>query len=162
MRWPTQCTSRGSWLGNLVFDIGSRWSRVAIRSISVPSIGFDIPAMVCSPVWQSWTMQAPPATTASSENETARQSEQLVERRHAALRLKDTTECACARKGVRVVTGKASLTAIAACPACGDRLAVTGKVKSFQRVVCPNCGAELEVVETEPVELEWAYEDYDG
>ena len=61
-----------------------------------------------------------------------------------------------------MVTGIASLTAIAACPDCGDRMAFTGKVKLFQRVVCPNCGAELEVVKTEPVELEWAYEDYDG
>ncbi len=56
---------------------------------------------------------------------------------------------------------KADLTAIAACPNCGERLTFMGKVKLFQRVVCPNCGAELEVVKTEPVELEWAYEDYD-
>ena len=156
-----QCTSGGSRLENRAFDNGSRWSRDVIRSISVASIGFDIPARAWSSVWQSRTMLPPPATTASSKNETARQSEQLVEGRYAALRLEDTTEWACARKGVRVVTGKASLTAIAACSACGDRLAFMGKVKLFQRVVCPNCGAELEVVETEPVELEWAYEDYD-
>ena len=28
-----------------------------------------------------------------------------------------------------------------------------------KKVVCPNCDAELEVVETEPVELDWAYDD---
>ena len=85
-----------------------------------------------------------------------------MEGRHAALWLADTIDCACTRKGVRVVVRKADLTAIAACPGCGDRLAFMGKVKLFQRVVCSNCGAELEVVKTEPVELEWTYEDYDG
>ena len=60
-----------------------------------------------------------------------------------------------------MVVKKANLTATTACPDCGDRLYFTGKVGLFQRVVCPNCGAELEVVQTEPVELEWAYEDYD-
>jgi lysine biosynthesis protein LysW len=109
---------------------------------------------------QSCLGDPPSATTASSENETARQSEQpvrasccAVARRHKRVRLY--------KKGAKVVVKKADLAAVAACPGCGDRLALTGQVKLFQRVVCPNCGAELEVVETEPVELEWAYEDYD-
>ncbi len=162
LRLPVQYTSGGSCLENLVFEIESRWSRDAIRSTSEPYIALDIPSRAWPPVWQSRTILPPSAATASSENETVRQSEQLVQGGHAAPQLEDTNECACTRKGVKVVVKKADLTAIAACPDCGDLLAFTGKTKLFQRVVCPNCGAELEVVRTEPVELEWAYEDYDG
>jgi hypothetical protein len=28
-----------------------------------------------------------------------------------------------------------------------------------QEVACPHCDAELEVIETDPVELDWIYED---
>jgi len=45
------------------------------------------------------------------------------------------------------------------CPDCGEEITLKGKVRLGQQVVCPNCGAELEVVETVPVELDWAYEE---
>ena len=47
----------------------------------------------------------------------------------------------------------------ATCPDCGDKIALRSTVRMGQKVVCPNCDAELEVVETEPVELDWAYDD---
>jgi hypothetical protein len=31
-----------------------------------------------------------------------------------------------------------------------------------QEVLCPHCDAELEVIETDPVELDWVYDEYDG
>ena len=47
----------------------------------------------------------------------------------------------------------------ATCPDCGDKIALRGEIRMGKKVVCPNCDAELEVVETEPVELDWAYDD---
>jgi alpha-aminoadipate carrier protein LysW len=47
----------------------------------------------------------------------------------------------------------------ATCPDCGEKITIRGAVRIGQEVVCPSCDAELEVVETEPVELDWAYED---
>jgi hypothetical protein len=32
-------------------------------------------------------------------------------------------------------------------------------VRIGQHVLCPNCDAELEVIDTNPVELDWVYED---
>ena len=69
--------------------------------------------------------------------------------------------CTCTRKEVKVEVKKIDLTAIAVCPDCGERLVFTGKVELFQRIVCLNCGVELEVVKTEPVELDWLYADYE-
>jgi predicted RNA-binding Zn-ribbon protein involved in translation (DUF1610 family) len=70
--------------------------------------------------------------------------------------------CTCTRKEIKIVVEKTDFTAIAACPDCGERLVFRGKVKLFQRVVCVNFGVELKVVKTEPVELDWPYEDHDG
>lgn len=49
----------------------------------------------------------------------------------------------------------------AVCPDCGEAVTLRGSVRLGQEVVCPHCDAELEVVETEPLELDWAYDDYD-
>lgn len=49
----------------------------------------------------------------------------------------------------------------ALCPDCGERVPLTMPVRLGMRVTCPNCEAELEVVETEPIELDWVYEDDD-
>jgi lysine biosynthesis protein LysW len=53
----------------------------------------------------------------------------------------------------------AGLIVRATCPDCGDKIALRGTIRMGQKVVCPNCDAELEVVETEPVELDWVYDD---
>ena len=45
------------------------------------------------------------------------------------------------------------------CPDCGARIAVQSPVRVGQQVRCPNCDAELEVIDTNPVELDWVYED---
>jgi hypothetical protein len=34
-----------------------------------------------------------------------------------------------------------------------------GLARIGQKVICPNCDAELEVIETDPVELDWVYDD---
>ena len=47
----------------------------------------------------------------------------------------------------------------AVCPDCGVKIAVKGEIVIGLEVVCPSCDAELEVVETEPLELDWIYED---
>jgi alpha-aminoadipate carrier protein LysW len=50
----------------------------------------------------------------------------------------------------------------ATCPDCGSRIGVKSPVRIGQQVVCPNCDAELEVIDTDPVELDWVYEDEEG
>lgn len=54
---------------------------------------------------------------------------------------------------------KTTQTTKATCPDCGEKIAIRGTIRIGQEVICPNCDAELEIVETEPVELDWAYED---
>lgn len=47
----------------------------------------------------------------------------------------------------------------AACPDCGKTVTLRSPVRMGQEIVCPHCDAELEVIETDPVELDWIYED---
>lgn len=47
----------------------------------------------------------------------------------------------------------------AVCPACSKSILINPKPKLGQRVVCPGCRAELEVVEIEPLELDWPFDD---
>jgi lysine biosynthesis protein LysW len=47
----------------------------------------------------------------------------------------------------------------AQCPDCGNKITLKGTLRIGQEVVCPECDAVLEVVDTEPVELDWAYDD---
>jgi alpha-aminoadipate carrier protein LysW len=47
----------------------------------------------------------------------------------------------------------------AQCPDCGNNIPLKGALRIGQQVVCPECDAELEVVDTDPVELDWAYDD---
>jgi len=50
----------------------------------------------------------------------------------------------------------------AECPDCGEKVTLRGTVTLGQRVTCPHCESVLEVVESDPVELDWAYdEDWD-
>jgi lysine biosynthesis protein LysW len=51
--------------------------------------------------------------------------------------------------------------AIADCPDCGEKITIRGPVVLGRQIVCPHCDAELEIVETDPIELDWAYEEYD-
>ncbi|MBL7202012.1 MAG: lysine biosynthesis protein LysW [Anaerolineae bacterium] len=50
---------------------------------------------------------------------------------------------------------------IARCPDCGEKIKMEGLVRIGTQVVCPECDAELEVVETQPITLDWVYEDED-
>jgi len=50
----------------------------------------------------------------------------------------------------------------AACPDCGKSVHLKSPVRMGQEVSCPHCDAELEVIETDPVELDWIYDEYDG
>ena len=58
--------------------------------------------------------------------------------------------------------------AFARCPDCGERVRLEGRVYIGKEVVCRECDAVLEVIDTEPIELDWAgydddedQEDYD-
>ncbi|MBN1933306.1 MAG: hypothetical protein JW934_01510 [Anaerolineae bacterium] len=53
------------------------------------------------------------------------------------------------------------VTKTALCPDCGEKIPLSVPIHLGTQVTCPNCEAELEVVETEPVELDWIYEDDD-
>ena len=46
-----------------------------------------------------------------------------------------------------------------ACPDCGEEITLRGTLRIGQELVCPHCDAELEVVEIEPLELDWAFDD---
>lgn len=47
----------------------------------------------------------------------------------------------------------------ALCVECDAELNVSGRVRLGQRIVCPNCGVELEVISTNPMEVDVAYDD---
>ena len=51
---------------------------------------------------------------------------------------------------------------VAICPSCGEDIKIQDNPKLGQRLLCQHCDAELEVIELDPVELDWAdYGDYD-
>ncbi len=45
------------------------------------------------------------------------------------------------------------------CPECDAEVGLGKTVKLGQRITCHSCGAFLEVIDTNPIELDWAYED---
>ncbi len=45
--------------------------------------------------------------------------------------------------------------AIAICPSCGEDIKLSGRPTLGQRVRCPHCDADLEVIDLEPLELDW-------
>ena len=49
--------------------------------------------------------------------------------------------------------------AVADCPDCGERITIKGPIVLGRKIVCPHCDAELEIVETDPIELDWAFEE---
>jgi len=50
----------------------------------------------------------------------------------------------------------------AVCPDCGEKITLRGSVHIGREVICPNCDAELEVVETDPLQLDWISEEYEA
>jgi alpha-aminoadipate carrier protein LysW len=56
---------------------------------------------------------------------------------------------------------KVTRTTSVECPDCGERIVLKLPVERGQLVTCDNCEAELEVIETNPVELDWVSEDWD-
>ncbi|MDF1501017.1 MAG: hypothetical protein P1P76_11155 [Anaerolineales bacterium] len=45
------------------------------------------------------------------------------------------------------------------CPECDAEVNVGKGAKIGQKVTCHSCGAFLEVIETTPIELDWAFDD---
>lgn len=51
--------------------------------------------------------------------------------------------------------------AVIACIECDEEIAIEGRARLGQQITCLSCGAQLEVVSTNPLELDWAYDDDD-
>ena len=51
--------------------------------------------------------------------------------------------------------------AVAPCPDCGENIILRGTIRVGKQVTCPHCEAELEIIEMDPVELDWTYDDDD-
>ena len=49
----------------------------------------------------------------------------------------------------------------ARCPDCGETIRLKGKVHIGREIVCPHCDALLEVIDIDPIQLDWVYEDGD-
>jgi lysine biosynthesis protein LysW len=47
----------------------------------------------------------------------------------------------------------------APCPECDEDIRISGTPKLGKIVVCPQCGTRLEVVELDPLELDWAFDE---
>ena len=45
----------------------------------------------------------------------------------------------------------------AICPSCGEWATLTDHPKIGQKITCTECEADLEVIEVDPVELDWTY-----
>jgi len=48
-------------------------------------------------------------------------------------------------------------TAATRCPDCGQQIELWPLLKVGEELICPHCEANLEVVNLDPVELDWAY-----
>ena len=44
------------------------------------------------------------------------------------------------------------------CPDCDEKITLNPKPRVGRRFTCPHCDAELEVISTDPLELDWAYD----
>ncbi len=49
----------------------------------------------------------------------------------------------------------------AMCPSCDDDIYLPRSPRLGEIVACPNCGARLEVVDVNPLELDWPLDDED-
>jgi lysine biosynthesis protein LysW len=61
----------------------------------------------------------------------------------------------------KMITGKRIKTVAVECPDCEEKINMTGEIVWGQKVVCPHCGVDLEVINVDPVELDWVFEDSD-
>jgi len=52
-------------------------------------------------------------------------------------------------------------TSVPRCPGCGVNVRLESRVYVGSELLCPSCDAVLEVISTEPVELDWANDDED-
>lgn len=43
------------------------------------------------------------------------------------------------------------------CPECDEKIRIPGRPILGRRFACHNCGVELELINTDPVELDWVY-----
>ena len=44
------------------------------------------------------------------------------------------------------------------CPDCDGQIAFNPHAAVGQRITCPHCNSDLEVINVEPLELDWAYD----
>jgi predicted RNA-binding Zn-ribbon protein involved in translation (DUF1610 family) len=51
--------------------------------------------------------------------------------------------------------------ALADCPDCGESISVGFGARQGQRLTCANCGAYLEVINLGPLELDWAFSEFE-
>lgn len=51
--------------------------------------------------------------------------------------------------------------ALADCPDCGERISVGFGARQGQRLTCSNCGAYLEVINLDPLEVDWAFSEFE-
>lgn len=49
--------------------------------------------------------------------------------------------------------------AVALCPSCEGQITVRGNAQIGDSVRCPHCYEDLEVIETQPIELDWSYDE---
>jgi lysine biosynthesis protein LysW len=61
------------------------------------------------------------------------------------------------KRRVRIMGYQSSTTAV--CPECEGEINLSGRIGLGMLVKCPHCETELQVVEVNPVELDWAYEE---
>jgi hypothetical protein len=52
-------------------------------------------------------------------------------------------------------------TALAPCPGCRGGVSLGSEPREHQRLTCPHCGDYLEVINLEPPELDWAFDDFE-
>jgi lysine biosynthesis protein LysW len=58
------------------------------------------------------------------------------------------------------VAHRTTVKRVVTCVDCGAQIAVSSPLQIGQRIVCPECKTKLEVIDTDPVELDWAYDEY--
>jgi len=47
------------------------------------------------------------------------------------------------------------------CPDCEERIVINPTPAVGKKLICPHCGVELEIVGTDPLEFDWAYDEPD-
>ena len=47
------------------------------------------------------------------------------------------------------------------CPSCGETIKLAGQPRISQKVTCRYCDESLEIIDVNPIELDWAYYDDD-